>query len=224
MKRILKKWEKEASINSILHFSAFEYYSRINIIFMLPIIILSSISGTLGMMNTTTSSFVIVNKINVLSLFVGIIGYLSAMLTTIHNYLGIQKHQTQHSFHAIEYSKIAREIKMHVFLSDNEVNMYKNLLEFIKLTRNKLDKLMETAPKIPNILESRLQKKIDNIILEIDKDLADQITDDKVYYESALTISNNASDELPDRLSDIGKFTNIRDALKNDDDEDIFDI
>jgi hypothetical protein len=174
--KILRKWEIQTTINCLLHSSASGYYSKLNMFFMIPIIILSSSTGTLGLMNTSSSQIVVMNNVNIISLLVGIFGFLSAMLTTIHNFLGIQKLQSTHSFHSVEYNKISREIKMHIYLSETDVKVYANIVEYIKQCRAKIDKLIETAPEIPHHIEEQLQPKIKLIEIEDNNELNDIIT------------------------------------------------
>lgn len=174
--KILRTWEIQTNINCLLHSSSSEYYSKLNMFFMIPIIILSSSTGTLGLMNTSSSQIVITNNVNIISLLVGIFGFLSAMLTTIHNFLGIQKLQSTHSFHSVEYNKISREIKMHIYLSETDVKVYANIAEYIKHCRAKIDKLIETAPEIPHHIEEQLQPKIKFIKSEDNNELNEIIT------------------------------------------------
>lgn len=174
--KILRTWEIQTTVNCLLHSSSSEYYSKLNMFFMIPIIILSSSTGTLGLMNTSSSQIVITNNVNIISLLVGIFGFLSAMLTTIHNFLGIQKLQSTHSFHSIEYNKISREIKMHIYLSETDVKVYANIAEYIKHCRAKIDKLIETAPEIPHHIEEQLQPKIKFIKSEDNNELNEIIT------------------------------------------------
>lgn len=173
--KILRSWEVETSVNHLLHSSSSEYYSRLNIIFMIPIIIFSSSTGTLGLMNSNSSQMIISNNVNVISLIVGVLGLLSAMLTTIHNFLGIQKLQSTHNFHSVEYTKISREIKMHIYLSETDVKIYANIAEYIKQCRSKIDKLIETAPEIPRHIETNLKHEIKYLRSEENNELSEII-------------------------------------------------
>ena len=202
--KILRTWEIETNINCLLHSKSSEYYSKLNIIFMIPIIMLSSSTGTLGLMNTNTSQMIITNDINVMSLIVGIFGLLSAMLTTIHNFLGVQKLQSTHNFHSTEYNKISREIKMHIYLSETDVRVYANIAEYIKQRRSKIDKLIETSPNIPNHIENKLQHKIKLIRCDRNNELNEIISLKKSqgakysssYNDNAMCSSNDTSFEF----------------------------
>lgn len=161
--KILKTWELETNANHLLHEKSTEYYSRLNFYFMIPIIILSSSTGTLGLLNVGESQLMNVNGVNIISIFIGIFGFVTAILTTIHNFLNIQKLQANHNNHAVEYSKISKEIKMHIYLSDTDVKIYSNIAEYIKQCKQKIDKLIESAPTIPSHVESSLDLKLKEI-------------------------------------------------------------
>ena len=171
--KILKGWELETNANHLLHEKSTEYYSRLNFYFMIPIIILSSSTGTLGLLNAGETQFAIVNDVNIISIFIGLFGFVTAILTTIHNFLNIQKLEANHNNHAIEYSKISKEIKMHIYLSETDVSVYSNIAEYIKQCKAKIDKLIESAPTIPSHVESSLNLKLqemrDNNAGEIDE-------------------------------------------------------
>lgn len=171
--KILKGWELETNANHLLHEKSSEYYSRLNFYFMIPIIILSSSTGTLGLLNAGETQFAIVNDVNIISIFIGLFGFVTAILTTIHNFLNIQKLEANHNNHAIEYSKISKEIKMHIYLSETDVSVYSNIAEYIKQCKTKIDKLIESAPTIPSHVESSLNLKLqemrDNNAGEIDE-------------------------------------------------------
>ena len=161
--KILKGWELETHAYHLLHEKSTEYYSRLNFYFMIPIIILSSSTGTLGLLNASETKFYIVNGVNIISIFIGIFGFVTAILTTIHNFLNIQKLESNHNNHAIEYSKISKEIKMHIYLSDTDVKVYSNIAEYIKQCKQNIDKLTESAPSIPSHVENSLDLKLKKI-------------------------------------------------------------
>lgn len=219
--KILRTWEIQTNVNCLLHSSSSEYYSKLNMFFMIPIIILSSSTGTLGLMNTSSSQIVVTNNVNVISLLVGIFGFLSAMLTTIHNFLGIQRLQSTHSFHSVEYNKISREIKMHIYLSETDVKVYANIAEYIKHCRAKIDKLIETAPEIPHHIEERLQPKIKLIKSEDNNELNEIITLSNVRNSMCARHSIDSDDDNDHQEErSIRKNSIKRQSISDDDDHD----
>ena len=161
--KILKGWELETNTYHLLHEKSTEYYSRLNFYFMIPIIILSSSTGTLGLLSASETQFAFVNGVNLISIFIGLFGFITAILTTIHNFLNIQKLEANHNSHSIEYSKISKEIKMHIYLSDTDVKVYSNIAEYIKQCKQNIDKLIESAPTIPSHVENSLDSKLKEI-------------------------------------------------------------
>lgn len=189
--KILKGWELETHAYHLLHEKSTEYYSRLNFYFMIPIIILSSSTGTLGLLNASETKFYIVNGVNIISIFIGIFGFVTAILTTIHNFLNIQKLESNHNNHAIEYSKISKEIKMHIYLSDTDVKVYSNIAEYIKQCKQNIDKLIESAPIIPSHVENSLDLKLKKI-------------------------KNNHADEIDELITLVTHSDNIQPILTND--------
>jgi len=205
--KILKGWELETNAYHLLHEKSTEYYSRLNFYFMIPIIILSSSTGTLGLLNAGETQFAIINGVNLISIFIGLFGFITAILTTIHNFLNIQKLEANHNSHSIEYSKISKEIKMHIYLSDTDVKVYSNIAEYIKQCKQKIDKLIESAPTIPSHVENSLDSKlkeirdnhageIDELITLVTRNSNEIVCKDDVRINVMDTIESNESYEL----------------------------
>ena len=214
--KILKGWELETNAYHLLHEKSTEYYSRLNFYFMIPIIILSSSTGTLGLLNASETEFQIVNGVNIISIFIGIFGFITAILTTIHNFLNIQKLEANHNNHAVEYSKISKEIKMHIYLSDTDDKVYSNIAEYIKQCKQKIDKLIESAPSIPSHVENSLDLKLkemrNNHAVEIDE-LITLVTHNvndfyKCKEEKKSSEESNSTDESRISVDIINKITN----------------
>lgn len=197
--KILKTWELETSINQILHQHAANHYSRLNMVFMLPIIMCSSALGTIGFISSGSTGS---NDSNVVHILMGCFGYVSAILTTIHNFLNIQKLQATHSLHAVEYSKISRDIKMHIYLSETDVKVYANIAEYIKQCRTKIDKLIESADEVPGFIENSVGKKVEGIRRRESKEINELIQ-----------LSQQNAADIHDKTLDINDMTDLSDIL-----------
>lgn len=197
--KILKTWELETSINQILHQHAANHYSRLNMVFMLPIIMCSSALGTIGFISSGSTGS---NDSNVVHILMGCFGYVSAILTTIHNFLNIQKLQATHSLHAVEYSKISRDIKMHIYLSETDVKVYANIAEYIKQCRTKIDKLIESADEVPGFIENSIGKKVEGIRRRESKEINELIQ-----------LSQQNAADMNDKTLDINDMTDLSDIL-----------
>lgn len=197
--KILKTWELETSINQILHQQAANHYSRLNMFFMIPIIMLSSALGTIGFIASGSGGYDECED-NWIHIMMGCFGYVSAILTTTHNFLNIQKLQATHSLHAVEYSKISRDIKMHIYLSETDVKVYANIAEYIKQCRTKIDKLIESADDIPEFIEKRVAYKLDDIRANESKELNELIELSKKNDEDLQTLDINDMTDLSEIL------------------------
>jgi hypothetical protein len=156
---ILRTWEVESSINNRLHQAASAYYSKIDKMFMVPIVLISTAMGTLGIISASRST----QELDIINIIIASFGFLTAALTTIHNSMNFKGLQSTHAFHAIEYSKICREIKMHIYLCQTQVKVYANIAEYIKSCRTRIDKLIESSDEIPFHIEKKLTRQIDLI-------------------------------------------------------------
>lgn len=156
---ILRTWEVESSINNRLHQAASAYYSKIDKMFMVPIVLISTAMGTLGIISASRST----QELDIINIIIASFGFLTAALTTIHNTMNFKGLQSTHAFHAVEYSKICREIKMHIYLCQTQVKVYANIAEYIKSCRTRIDKLIESSDEIPFHIEKKLTRQIDLI-------------------------------------------------------------
>lgn len=197
--KILKTWELETTINHLLHQHAASHYNQLNALFMLPIIMSSTAIGTIGFISSRTPGF---------NILIGSFGYISAILTAIHNYLNIQKLQATHSLHAVEYSKIARDIKMHIYLSETDVKVYANIAEYIKQCRTKIDKLNESSDDVPDHIEKKLQGRIQDIRREETNEINELIQ---------LSMDKKARSDNIDDLTDLSEILVVKERRKSKD-------
>lgn len=199
--KILKTWELETTINHLLHQHAASHYNQLNALFMLPIIMSSTAIGTIGFISSRTPGF---------NILIGSFGYISAILTAIHNYLNIQKLHATHSLHAVEYSKIARDIKMHIYLSHTDVKVYANIAEYIKQCRTKIDKLNESSDDVPDHIEKKLQGRIQDIRREETNEINELIQ---------LSMDKKACSVNIDDLTDLSDILVVKERRKSKDGE-----
>jgi hypothetical protein len=210
--KILKTWELETSINQILHQQAANHYSRLNMFFMIPIIVLSSALGTIGFIATGSRGYDECGDNFLIHILMGCFGYVSAILTTTHNFLNIQKLQATHSLHAVEYSKISRDIKMHIYLSETDVKVYANIAEYIKQCRTKIDKLIESADDIPEFIEKRVSYKVDDIRSNESKEINELIQLSKKNEEDIQGKPLNIND-----MTDLSEILVVKERRKSRD-------
>ena len=140
---ILKKWGEIGSSYRYLHDKAFMYYSKTNFRFALPVIILSTITGTA---NFAQKSFPASTQ-DYVPLFIGFLNLTAGLITTIAQFLRVSELLEGHRAASIAYSKFSRNISVELSLPYSQRTC--GGLEFINKCRSELDRLIEQSPNIP---------------------------------------------------------------------------
>ena len=141
---ILKKWGEIGSSYRYLHDKAYTYFSRQNFRFALPVIILSTITGT---SNFAQGSFPEEAKTYV-PLVIGFLNLSAGLITTIAQFLRVSELLEGHRAASISYSKFSRNIAVELSLPIKQRTM--GGAEFITNCRSELDRLIEQSPNIPD--------------------------------------------------------------------------
>lgn len=144
---LLKEWQVFCEDQCLMHDMCSDRFKKLNYWFAIPAILLSTVGGTanIGVASDTCQND---RSDKWLSIFFGSIGLLSAALFTIHRYMDLPELQQKHEFYSGEYAKLFNEIKMHLFINHSENPTYKNLVEFVKACKTKLDSLIDKSPPI----------------------------------------------------------------------------
>ena len=104
--KLLQNWAEVASSYRWMHNQAYMIYKRKNMWFMLPLIIMSTVTGTA---NFAQSTFPPVIRPYVPQI-IGAINLISAIMTTIYQFLKISEFMESHRISSINYGKLARTI------------------------------------------------------------------------------------------------------------------
>ena len=137
---ILKKWGDKALCFKIMHERAYKKYWCLNAWFNIPVIIISTITGT-G--NFASSSIHIDNFIFIIGAF----NIFAGILATIATYTSIAQKVEAHRFASISWDKYARKIQIELAKSRNDRIKAKY---FIKQCADDYDRLMEISPIMPS--------------------------------------------------------------------------
>uniref|UniRef100_A0A6C0FCJ6 SMODS and SLOG-associating 2TM effector domain-containing protein n=1 Tax=viral metagenome TaxID=1070528 RepID=A0A6C0FCJ6_9ZZZZ len=140
---ILKKWGEIGSSYRFMHDRAFLYYEKQNFRFALPVIVISTITGTA---NFAQSSFPAAWQPYV-PLFAGFLNLTAGLVTTIAQFLRVSELLEGHRSASIAYSKFSRNISVELSLPTDERSCGGR--EFIANSRIEIDRLIEQSPNIP---------------------------------------------------------------------------
>lgn len=140
---ILVEWADQAMCYKWMHSKARIKYNRINALFTIPVIVMSTLTGTA---NFAAEKIPEIYR-EYFSIGVGSVNILAGVLTTIQQFLKITELNEAHRACTISWDKFHRNIKVELSKNTNErINPY----QLIKISKEEFDRLIETSPTIPN--------------------------------------------------------------------------
>lgn len=140
--KILKKWADKGQCFKAMHERAYKRYWCLNAWFSIPVIILSTVTGT-G--NFALSQFGEYEKIA--SLVIGGLNLFSAIVSTIAQYTGVAQKLESHRIAAITWDKFSRKIQVELAKSRRDRMPAK---DFVNNCSESFDRLIEVSPIMPN--------------------------------------------------------------------------
>ena len=141
--KMLKEWAEVSSSYRWMHNQAYMLYKSKNLNFMIPLIIMSTVTGTA---NFAQNTFPAIIRPNVPQI-IGAINLVSAIMTTIYQFLKISEFMESHRISSINYGKLARTITVELNLPVKDRSS--GGAECVKLCRTEIDRLIEQSPCIP---------------------------------------------------------------------------
>jgi hypothetical protein len=191
---LLKKWAEIASCYRWMHNQSYMQYKKKNLYFMIPLIVMSTVTGTA---NFAQSSFPEVIRPNVPQI-IGAINLISAIMTTIYQFLKISEFMESHRISSINYGKLARNIttELNIPVKDRDTSGS----DCVKLTRLEIDRLIEQSPAIPK-----------NVLVLFDQKFHDQgIEQPEIVVIKKVDIYDDPENKTANTIADAGlKFKQL---------------
>ncbi len=139
---ILVEWADKAMCYRWLHGRAHQRFSKANTWFTIPVIIMSTLTGTA---NFAQDKFSGVTKEYVV-VAIGAVNILAGIITTIQQFLKISELNEAHRVSSLSWDKFYRNIKVDLAKSPIERTP---VIQMLKSSKEEFDRLMETSPAIP---------------------------------------------------------------------------
>jgi len=148
---LLSVWCDKAGCYTWMHDATQRKFKSINMKLGIPIIVLSTISGTanFGISTIFPPGFNYGNAV------IGTLSLITGVLSTVSNFLGYAQSEEAHRIASIQWAKFRRSIETELALNPMERT---DASEFIKHSRNELDRLMEQNPIIPQEIIDRFKR------------------------------------------------------------------
>ena len=148
---ILVEWADKATCYRWLHAKAHSQYSRANALFTIPVIIMSTLTGTANFAQDKFSPDIK----PYISMGIGAVNIFAGILTTIQQFLKIGELNEAHRASSISWGKFYRNIKVELTKAPGE---RLPVLQMLKTSKEEFDRLMETSPAISEKVVKKFNK------------------------------------------------------------------
>jgi|TARA_B110000967_G_scaffold113721_1_gene116348 hypothetical protein len=138
---ILVEWADKAMCYRWLHARSHQAYSKTNAWFTIPVIIMSTLTGTANFAQDRFSEEIK----PYMQMAIGAVNIFAGILTTIAQFLKVGELNEAHRVSSISWDKFYRNIKVELAKSRDERMTVNHML---KICKEEYDRLMETSPTI----------------------------------------------------------------------------
>ena len=161
IEELLGEWAEVAVCFAYLHnYSQRKYKAKFHQL-QVPIIILSTLTGTA---NFATDSYVPTDYKHGFSALVGSLNIFTGILGTLLSFYRYSEIYEGHRISALAWSKLSRSIEIELSLQDNK---RKPCRDFLKVCRAEYDNLLETSPSIDLDIIAMFNKKFRDKYLDV---------------------------------------------------------
>jgi hypothetical protein len=144
---LMAEWSDKAGCYRWLHDRCEKKYSQLNMFITIPVIILSTLTGTA---NFALDGFIPADNQDMKKYAqagIGAVSIFAGILTTLGNFLRFAQGSESHRVAGISWGKFQRQIAVELAIHPNERI---DAMDFLKICRAEMDRLIEQAPPIPD--------------------------------------------------------------------------
>ena len=149
--KILVDWADKAMCYRWMHARAHQKFARKNALFTIPVIIMSTVTGTVTLAQPRFPE----EYQDHVAVGVGVVNILAGVLTTVQQFLKIGELNEAHRACGISWDKFYRNIKVELAKCPEE---RQGPLQVLKAAKEEYDRLMETSPAIQNDIVRRFNE------------------------------------------------------------------
>jgi len=148
---LLREWADKAQCYQWLHLQSHDKYRKKNTWFTIPVIILSTITGTANFAQDRFGE----DYKNAVVMGIGSLNIIAGIITTIYQFLKISEYNEAHRVASLSWGKFYRNIKTE--LTKHPLDRYAPY-EMVKMSKEEFDRLVEISPLIPNDIAVKFKK------------------------------------------------------------------
>ena len=144
---VLRQWGESSACYRYMHHRSFLMYKKLSLRFNLPVIVLSTITGTANFAQSTLPTSIQPAAPSI----IGGLNLVAGLIATIMQFLKVNELMENHRTSALGHGSLSRNIRLQLALPREERK--KEGLKFVEECKATYDSLLEQCPAIPkNIL------------------------------------------------------------------------
>lgn len=176
---LMADWSDIAACYRWLHDRSNKRFARLNMALTMPVIILSTLTGTanFGLGSFFGEDTVAQRKA---TLAIGGASLIAGLLATINNYLKLAQESEANRVASISWGKFQRLLAIELAISPNE---RMDAQDFLKMCRNELDRLIEQSPSIPDKIIEDFEARFGRVKNLRKPDICGQIEHTHIYFD-----------------------------------------
>ena len=151
--KILKAWGESCACYRYLHYKSHQKHRRSTMRFTLPIIIISTITGTANFAQETFP----LGWQGYVPAGIGTLNLFAAILTTVAQFLKVNELQESHRVSSVHYGKLSRIIRLELGLPITERGHDGS--NMVEICRSEFDRLIEQSPPVPGDILRQFEHK-----------------------------------------------------------------
>ena len=145
---ILRQWGEAAACYRFMNHRAYLLYKTLSMRFTLPVIVLSTLTGTANFAQTSFPE----GMQPIIPSVIGGLNLVAGLIATISQFLKINELMENHRTAALSYGLLSRNIRLMLALPREERR--KDGLKFVEECKAEYDRLIEQSPAVPiNIIK-----------------------------------------------------------------------
>jgi hypothetical protein len=149
---LLKDWADKAQCYELLHSKSHAIYKRRHAYFVIPVIIISTLTGTANFAQDKISD---TNSRNIFVMVTGGLNIGAAIISTISQFLKISEMNEGHRVASYSWGKFYRHIKTE--LAKHPLDRI-NPKDMLSMAKEEYDRLLEISPMIPKLIIQEFNK------------------------------------------------------------------
>jgi hypothetical protein len=150
---VLRQWGESSACYRYMHHRAFLMFKKLSLRFNLPVIVLSTITGTANFAQSTLPASIQPAAPSI----IGGLNLVAGLIATIMQFLKVNELMENHRTAALGHGSLSRNIRLQLALPREERK--KEGLKFVEECKSIYDSLLEQSPPIPKNILLKFEKE-----------------------------------------------------------------